>query len=294
MSISARSWSSRTWETVIAAARTRSRSSASRTAGSTWTTTSLSGSARCTAASTRSAAACPWPTAAPGETPMTTSANVRPPAWRRRSRRTTTGGSSRSIAARAATTASAGARSISTSTLRRISRTAATTTRKATNSAAIESPSGKPARAASRPPRTAMVPSEVGAEVDSVRQQRRARVAPCGAVRDERPRDVDRDHDRMRRRTPTRRARHRARSSPPGARRRGPATTSGDEDQERSLGERGEMLCLAVAVEVPLVGRLHRDADREEREQRRDEVGARVGGLGDEARGCPPRAPSRA
>ena len=34
-------------ETVIAAARTRSRSSASEAAGSTWTTTSLPGSTRC-------------------------------------------------------------------------------------------------------------------------------------------------------------------------------------------------------------------------------------------------------
>ncbi len=52
-------WSSRTRETVIAAARTRSRSSASCPAGSTWTTTSLPGRTRWTASSTRSAAA--WP-----------------------------------------------------------------------------------------------------------------------------------------------------------------------------------------------------------------------------------------
>jgi hypothetical protein len=44
-----------------------------------------------------------------------------------------------------------------TSTLRRISRAAAMTTRPATKSAAIESPSGKPARAATRPPITASV-----------------------------------------------------------------------------------------------------------------------------------------
>ena len=47
-------------------------------AGSTWTTTSLPGSARCTAASTASAAAWPCPTAASGETPITTSAKCRP------------------------------------------------------------------------------------------------------------------------------------------------------------------------------------------------------------------------
>src|SRR5262245_21827616 len=50
------------------------------------------------------------------------------------------------IACRAASSAAAGARSINTSTLRRISRTAARSTRPATNSAAIESASGTPAR----------------------------------------------------------------------------------------------------------------------------------------------------
>ena len=44
----ARLWISRTPETVIAAACTRSRSAASSSPGSTWTTTSLPGSARCT------------------------------------------------------------------------------------------------------------------------------------------------------------------------------------------------------------------------------------------------------
>ena len=57
-----------------AASCTRSRRSAP-SSGSTWTTTSAFGSARSTAASTASAAACPWPTAAPGETAITTSAN---------------------------------------------------------------------------------------------------------------------------------------------------------------------------------------------------------------------------
>ena len=52
----------------------------------------VSGSARSTAASTASAAACPWPTAASGETPITTSAKWRPAAERIRSRRSSTGG----------------------------------------------------------------------------------------------------------------------------------------------------------------------------------------------------------
>ena len=49
------------------------------------------------------------------------------------------------------------------------------------------------------------------------------------------------------------------------------------------LGKRGEVLGLAVAVLVAPVGRLGGDADREEREQGRDEVGARVDRLGDQA-----------
>ena len=120
--------------------------------GSTWTTTSLPGSARSSAASTRSAAACPWPDGRPrrdadddvGERPARRLAQPQP--------RSSTGGSIRAIAARAAASASAGARSMSTSTLRRISRAAATSTSAATKSAAIESPPGKPAarRAARR------------------------------------------------------------------------------------------------------------------------------------------------
>ncbi len=43
------------------------------------------------------------------------------------------------------------------------------------------------------------------------------------------------------------------------------------------------MLGLAVAVRVGVVGGLHRVADREERQQRGDEVGAAVERLRDEA-----------
>ena len=53
--------------------------------------------------------------------------------------------------------------------------------------------------------------------------------------------------------------------------------------EERRLGERGEVLGLAVPVLVRDVRRPPRDAEREEREQRRDEVGAGVDRLGDEA-----------
>ena len=54
-----------------------------------------------------------------------------------------------------------------------------------------------------------------------------------------------------------------------------------DDQQERALGERGEVLGLAVAVGVVAVGRPDRDAQRVERQERRDEVGAGVRRLGD-------------
>src|SRR5829696_1651689 len=91
---------------------------------------------------------------------MTASANVRPAACRRRSRSSWTGGWIAPIAARAASSAAAGARSISTSTLRRINLVAATSTSAATKSAAIESPSGNPAEAATSPASTASVPTK--------------------------------------------------------------------------------------------------------------------------------------
>jgi hypothetical protein len=77
----------------------------------------------------------------PGGTPITTSANWRPPASRMRNRFRSTTGRMSAIAARAAASASAGTRSISTSTFVRIRRAAAMSTSAATNRAAIESAS---------------------------------------------------------------------------------------------------------------------------------------------------------
>ncbi len=54
-----RLWISRTYDTVSAAARMRSRRTPALSRGSTWTTTSIPGKAPCSASSTRSAAACP-------------------------------------------------------------------------------------------------------------------------------------------------------------------------------------------------------------------------------------------
>ena len=76
-----------------------------------------------------------------------------------RRRRSCTVGRSPTIAWRAASSASAGARSISTSTLRRISRAAAINTSAATKSAATASAPGCPARTSRRPKRTATEPA---------------------------------------------------------------------------------------------------------------------------------------
>ncbi len=56
-----------------------------------------------------------------------------------------------------------------------------------------------------------------------------------------------------------------------------------DRGEDRRLGERGEMLRLAVAELVLDVGRSCGDAHREVREERSDEVGAGVRCLGEEA-----------
>jgi hypothetical protein len=53
-------------------------------------------------------------------------------------------------------------------------------------------------------------------------------------------------------------------------------------DEDRSLRERGEVLRLAVTVGMRAISRPDGHADGEEREQRRDEVGAGMDRLGDE------------
>ena len=143
---------------------------------------------RSTAASTASAAACPWPTAAPGGTPITTSANCRPPAWRMRRRRSSTAGcSARSPRSRRAS-ASAGARSISTSTFALISRAAASSTSTPTKSAAIESPFGWPARASEQADEHGDASRRGRCEVQRVRRERGALVPARRPARDDRAR----------------------------------------------------------------------------------------------------------
>ena len=63
---------------------------------------------------------------------------------------------------------------------------------------------------------------------------------------------------------------------------REPGDREADEREHGSLGERGQVLGLAVAERMRTVGGTAGDADREEGEDGSDEVGARVERLGDE------------
>ena len=56
-----------------------------------------------------------------------------------------------------------------------------------------------------------------------------------------------------------------------------------DEDEDGGLGERRQVLGLPVPVRVAAVGRAHRHADREERQERGHQVGAGVRRLREEA-----------
>ena len=74
-----------------------------------------------------------------------------------------------------------------------------------------------------------------------------------------------------------------ARRSRAAARSRAPTMKTLTSGEDRGLGERGEMLRLAVAELVRDVGRPAATRTREERQQRSDEVGAGVQRLGEEA-----------
>ena len=234
---------------------------ASSSVGSTWTTTSVSGSARSTAASTASAAAWPCPTAASGETAITTSAKWRPAAERIRSRFSWIGGS---IAAIACARRLLGVRRCAVHQHVDV---------------APHQPDGRAQhqrgdeqrrhRVARRPARRAAITrpdehgeraGEVAAEVERVREERRAVEAPRGPQR--------------RRRARRRRSRARARStanvhqrgstsiSTQPARRAtaSAATPTLTSREHRRLEQRREVLGLAVTVLVRRVGRPAGDA----------------------------------
>ncbi len=123
---------------------------------------------------------------------------------------------------------------------------------------------------------------QVGGEVERVGLQRSAVVPAPDAQRDGGAGGVEGDHEtehgeRVRRHLHVRVAR-------PREPRDGEVGDAEARDhEERRLCQGREVLGLPVSVLVGAVGRPDGDADREERQQRGDEVGARVQGFGDEA-----------
>ena len=122
---------------------------------------------------------------------------------------------------------------------------------------------------------------EIAAEVERVRGESRAVVTPGGTGRGDRPRHVDSDHDHDDEQRPPRHVdsgrvtRHKALN-------RAHGDVEARRDEEGRLCQSGEMLGLPVPVLVTRIGGPHGDTDREEREERRDEVGAGMDRFRDE------------
>ncbi len=122
---------------------------------------------------------------------------------------------------------------------------------------------------------------QVGAKVERVGAQRRAAVVAGGAKRRERADDVDRD-----------RGADHGEHVPGGdelmasARAEPVVRLVHDEnaaaDQDRRLAERGQVLRARVPVLVALIRRLARQPDREERQERGDDIAARLDPRGDQ------------
>ena len=218
---------------------------------------------------------------------MTTSAKCAPPDSRTRSRLSSTGGSSASIAARAASSAS---------DRRLIHEHVDVAAEQAHGSRDDESRDeergdrvafGKAERRRREAGEHGERSGEIAPEVERVREQRVAAVATCGAQRDRRPHRVDREHEPDRREGPPGRVDlglDRAGQARDGQ----SADHDADEDQERGLGERRQVLGLPMPPRMSGVGRPHGDRDGEEREQRGREIRARVRSLRQQ-----PEAPAR-
>ena len=132
-------------------------------------------------------------------------------------------------------------------------------------------------------------PDEVAGEVERVRGERGAAVAARGAKRHRRPARVHGDHDQDDdERVPD--GVHVRLGRADEDRERPVRDVQAREHEDPRLRERREMLRLPVSVRVPAVGRAPGDADCEQRQQRRHEVGPGVHSLRDEAQ-APTREP---
>jgi hypothetical protein len=118
--------------------------------------------------------------------------------------------------------------------------------------------------------------------VQCVRAERRASIATGGPVRNDGAAEVDRDDDREDgERVPRRLDARRAEADEVGD--GPPDDDEAGGDENRGLSERGEMLRLAVPVGVGDVGRSLGNPEREEGQQRRNEIGAGVDRLREQA-----------
>jgi hypothetical protein len=117
--------------------------------------------------------------------------------------------------------------------------------------------------------------------VERARAEGRALVLPRRTQGDRRPGGVDRDHEEDDEECPPGRLDLGRAFDQPADRDVHDRQRRSDED--RGLGERREVLGLPVPVLVPDVCRPDGDTDREERQERGHEVGARVRRLGEEA-----------
>ena len=149
-------------------------------------------------------------------------------------------------------------------------------------------PSGKPERRRGQPGEHGKRPGEVAPEMERVREQRVAPVAPRGAQRDRGTRRVDRDHESDRREGPPGRLDLELDRRRRGARSRAPAMTTLTRTRKAASASAARCCGLPVSPRVARVRRPHGDRDREEREQRGGEVGPRVRRLREE-----PEAPAR-
>ena len=124
-------------------------------------------------------------------------------------------------------------------------------------------------------------PDEIAPEVERVREERLARVPPRRAIGDKRAGDIDRQHERDRRKHPPGRL-DLPLERPAEPRQSERRDDEADEREHGRLREGREVLGLPVTVLVSGIGRPPGDADREEGEQRGDEIGPGVERLGDE------------
>ncbi len=152
----------------------------------------------------------------------------------------------------------------------------------ATTSAAIESALAYPALTKMRPISTANEPARSEPKCSALAARATDAVPARRAQAHERAGRVDGDDDDEGRDDPPVHV-DLVRSVAREATQRLEADEGRDEREKRALPQRSQVLGLPVAVLVLLVGRAHRDTDREERQERRDEIGPGVCSLGQQA-----------